>query len=163
MEVPQPPVNRYHLKPNIEKDLRDYQWELALPGLSGQNYIICAPTGSGKTRVAGLVISEHLKQLDSRGKVVFIVNKVPLVQQQRSALQKMIEGVKIDEVSGDVAPHKKAMLSANLRESSSSEDDDRDNEKRFDLDNDIIVCTAGCLINQLDRRAVSLSAMSQHP
>ena len=109
-------AKRYDLKPEIEREIRKYQWELALPGLSGQNYIVCAPTGSGKTRVAGLVIAEHLKSKKGRGKVLFVVNKVPLVQQQRAALEAMIHGAKMTEVSGDMAPHKKALLAASLHE-----------------------------------------------
>ncbi|GFO19617.1 interferon-induced helicase c domain-containing protein 1, partial [Plakobranchus ocellatus] len=42
--------------------LRDYQRELAEAVLSGRNGIICAPTGSGKTRVALHIIIEHLKK-----------------------------------------------------------------------------------------------------
>ena len=45
----------------IEK-LRGYQRELAEPGLQGHNYIICAPTGSGKTRVAAYVVYDHLRR-----------------------------------------------------------------------------------------------------
>ena len=151
-----PAAARYQLKPAVESELRDYQWELALPGLSGQNYIICAPTGSGKTRVAGLIISEHLKKSGGQRKVLFMVNKVPLVRQQRQALEEMIEGVKMMEVAGETAPYKKAMLSASLQPNSEEEG----KEQRFDLSNDIIVCTAGCLLNQLENKAVSLSAIS---
>lgn len=234
------PVGRFRLEPGLEKEIRDYQWELALLGLSGQNYIVCAPTGSGKTRVAGLVISEHLIRMKGRGKVLFVVNKVPLVLQQRLALQRMIHGAKLQEVCGEMAPHKKSMLSpqgrvrnhpseskgrtrassseggatdhpsesqgrAHARSSegdatdhpgnsveegsksqgeamcgamdrpsdsqegatncprdshpSSSEEEDIDGVQ-FSLDNDIIVCTAGCLFNELDSGRMSLSAIS---
>lgn len=155
-DYPLPRTNKYSLKPDIESELRDYQWELALPGLSGRNYIICAPTGSGKTRVAGLIIAEHLRQLQGQGKVLFVVNKVPLVQQQRCALQDMIQGLRIEEVAGDTPLHKKAMLSASLKDSSSSEEEEDD----LNLENDVIVCTAGCLMNQLSFKAMSLSSVS---
>jgi ERCC4-related helicase len=183
-----PPASKYALKPEVEGAIRDYQWELAQPGLSGQNYIVCAPTGSGKTRVAGLVISQHLRHKKGRGKVLFVVNKVPLVQQQRSALQAMIQGAKLEEVSGDVAPHKKAVLSASLLapdhhnssghssnhtpskhlspsdHASSANDlgslEGEEEETWFNFDNDIIVCTAGCLFNELSTKKISLAAVS---
>ena len=44
------------------RELRGYQRELAEPGLRGDNYIICAPTGSGKTMVAAYVVYEHLRK-----------------------------------------------------------------------------------------------------
>ena len=41
--------------------LREYQKELAEPGIRGLNYIICATTGSGKTMAAAYVVYHHLK------------------------------------------------------------------------------------------------------
>lgn len=156
-------TEKYNLLPSVRNELRDYQWELALPGLSGQNYIVCAPTGSGKTRVAGLVISEHLKRKKGLAKVIFVVNKVPLVHQQRTALQDMIQGAKVEEVVGDGPLHKKAVLAAYLAVSSSDEcsDSEKDEDKQFHVcENDIIVCTAGCLKNGILSGNVSLSTIS---
>ena len=45
----------------IDLNLREYQIELAQNALEGKNTIIYSPTGSGKTRVAIHVISEHLR------------------------------------------------------------------------------------------------------
>ncbi|XP_067264780.1 interferon-induced helicase C domain-containing protein 1 [Chanodichthys erythropterus] len=68
--------------------LRDYQMEVARPALEEKNIIICLPTGSGKTRVAVYITKEHLerkKQMGRPGKVVVLVNKVPLVEQHYKA------------------------------------------------------------------------------
>ena len=45
----------------LELTMRRYQYELAAPALSRCNTIICAPTGSGKTRVALYIVQQHLE------------------------------------------------------------------------------------------------------
>ncbi|XP_013816237.2 interferon-induced helicase C domain-containing protein 1 isoform X1 [Apteryx mantelli] len=70
--------------PEPELILRDYQMEVAKPALNGENVIICLPTGSGKTRVAVYITKDHLdkkRRASEPGKVIVLVNKVPLVEQ----------------------------------------------------------------------------------
>ncbi|XP_075385645.1 interferon-induced helicase C domain-containing protein 1 [Tenrec ecaudatus] len=70
--------------PEPELRLRSYQMEVAQPALEGKNIIICLPTGSGKTRVAVYIAKDHLdkkKKTSDLGKVIVLVNKVPLVEQ----------------------------------------------------------------------------------
>ncbi|XP_051842220.1 interferon-induced helicase C domain-containing protein 1 [Antechinus flavipes] len=70
--------------PEPELVLRSYQMEVAKPALEGKNIIICLPTGSGKTRVAVYIAKDHLdkkKKASEPGKVMVLVNKVPLVEQ----------------------------------------------------------------------------------
>lgn len=70
--------------PEPELHLRPYQLEVAQPALEGKNIIICLPTGSGKTRVAVYIAKDHLdkkKEASEPGKVIVLVNKVPLVEQ----------------------------------------------------------------------------------
>ncbi|XP_055966243.1 interferon-induced helicase C domain-containing protein 1 isoform X2 [Sorex fumeus] len=70
--------------PDPELHLRPYQMEVAQPALEGKNVIICLPTGSGKTRVAVYIAKDHLdrkKRASEPGKVIVLVNKVPLVEQ----------------------------------------------------------------------------------
>lgn len=147
-----PTFSKYALKQEVADSIRSYQWELALPGLSQQNYIICAPTGTGKTLVAGLIISEHLQQSENRGRVLFIVNKVPLARQQKGALENMIHGAHIEEVTGEVAQRRKEVL-GHLSPTPGEEQE----RSIPDLGADIIVSTAGCFFNKLKTQQVEMS------
>ncbi|XP_066468192.1 interferon-induced helicase C domain-containing protein 1 [Tiliqua scincoides] len=75
--------------------LRDYQMEVAKPALEGKNIILCLPTGSGKTRVAVYIAKNHLdrkNEAKEHGKVIVLVNKVPLVEQHfRKELQPFLK------------------------------------------------------------------------
>ncbi|KAM4731905.1 interferon-induced helicase C domain-containing protein 1 isoform 2-T2 [Anableps anableps] len=119
-----------------EISLRDYQMEVAWPALEGGNIIICLPTGSGKTRVAVYITQKHL---DSRraegkpGKVVVLVNKIPLVEQHFSTEFSPIlkPKYKVERVSGD------SQLKISFT--------------KIVQGNDIIICTAQILENYLER------------
>ena len=74
----------------MELEPRKYQTELAAPGLQGKNSIICAPTGSGKTIVATMVIKRHVEKFQSEKrpfKVLFLANDILLVIQQGKLLK----------------------------------------------------------------------------
>lgn len=118
---------------------RNYQKELAEPGIKGENYIVVAPTGSGKTLVAALVISEHLK--NRRGKeqhkVIFMVRTRALAEQQQLKLEKYIQGARVELCIG--------AEEGTIHETLS--------QPYFD----IIVCTAGKLAHEIKSGKVSLS------
>eukprot|EP00057_Strongylocentrotus_purpuratus_P003516 XP_003726820.2 PREDICTED: interferon-induced helicase C domain-containing protein 1 [Strongylocentrotus purpuratus] len=86
-------------------NLHDYQEELAKHSLAGKNSVIVAPTGSGKTRVAIAIAINALKEqrgaCKTHKKVVFVVNKVALVEQQKNAFQEFIPDVV--GISGDMS------------------------------------------------------------
>ena len=138
-----PSSMKYEASTSFEPDYklqfepRDYQNELAKPGIEGKNYIIVAPTGCGKTLVAAIIISKHLRKLqdsDDVGKVVFLVNTKPLADQQREALRKHIRGARVECIVGDsICTIKEALKQ-----------------------NDIVVCTAGKFLDELNQDMVSL-------
>ena len=101
--------------------------------------------------MAGLIISEHLKRLKGRGKVMFIVNKVILTHQQKVALEEMIVGARVDEIMGEVATYRKSSLSPG---------DSSTPMKLADLMDDIIVCTAGCFLNELRCKKLKITNIS---
>ena len=105
--------------------------------------------------MAGLIISEHLKGLNGRGKVVFIVNKVILTHQQKVALEEMIIGAKVDEITGEVATYRKNSLSPAGTSGSSSTP-----AKLAHSTDDIIVCTAGCFLNELRCKRLKITSIS---
>lgn len=116
--------------------LRDYQMEVARPALEGKNIIICLPTGSGKTRVAVYITKKHLdcrRAEGQSGKVVILVNKIPLVEQHYSAefLPYLKHTYKVERVSGD------SQLKISFTE--------------IVKKNDVIICTAQILENYLER------------
>ncbi|XP_062905070.1 probable ATP-dependent RNA helicase DDX58 isoform X2 [Mobula hypostoma] len=65
-------------------ELRAYQVELAESAVAGDNTIICAPTGSGKTIVALHIAESHLMESfeGEKRKVAFMATTVPIFQQQ---------------------------------------------------------------------------------
>ncbi|RUS70384.1 hypothetical protein EGW08_021853, partial [Elysia chlorotica] len=79
--------------------LRKYQSELADIALTGRNCIICAPTGSGKTKVAIEIIQEHLKRVPN-AKVAFFANTVHLVLQQHKAIERHLPSYKVLSLTG---------------------------------------------------------------
>ncbi|XP_029980410.1 interferon-induced helicase C domain-containing protein 1 isoform X2 [Sphaeramia orbicularis] len=116
--------------------LRDYQRDVARPALEGKNIIICLPTGSGKTRVAVYITKKHLddrREGGQSGKVVVLVNKVPLVEQHFSSefLPFLKDRYKVERVSGD------SQLKISFTE--------------IVKNNDVIICTAQILENYLER------------
>nr|XP_026695030.1 probable ATP-dependent RNA helicase DHX58 isoform X2 [Ciona intestinalis] len=70
--------------------LRNYQLELAEQALQGNNSLIVAPTGTGKTLVAQHICTEHLRR-NPNSKIVFLVPRVVLVEQQHDAFDSQMK------------------------------------------------------------------------
>ncbi|OWF56284.1 Interferon-induced helicase C domain-containing protein 1 [Mizuhopecten yessoensis] len=77
--------------PDINGDfpLRDYQMEIAQDGLKGENSIIWARTGSGKTRVAVYIMKNHLDN-NPTGKIAFFNTTMTLLDQQYEVIRKFL-------------------------------------------------------------------------
>ncbi|XP_041476462.1 antiviral innate immune response receptor RIG-I-like isoform X2 [Lytechinus variegatus] len=121
--------------------LHDYQEELAEHSLKGKNSVIVAPTGSGKTRVAIAIAMNALMEQNGASqapnKVVFIVNKVALVEQQKKAFQEFIP--EVDGISGDMSSQ--VPLVHQLEQA------------------DVVVLTSQILLNALQDGSFSLSSL----
>ncbi|KAJ8047586.1 putative ATP-dependent RNA helicase DDX58 [Holothuria leucospilota] len=95
--------------PPSQRKLRLYQKELAEPALQGWNTVILAPTGSGKTLVAGEIIQKHFKTSRREPKVAFVVEKKTLADQQETALNTFLNSnidrknqfLRVGKVTGD--------------------------------------------------------------
>ncbi|KAK7483455.1 hypothetical protein BaRGS_00025254 [Batillaria attramentaria] len=105
-------LQRKQLGPQ-DLELRNYQKELAEAALSGLNTIICAPTGSGKTRVATHIIEQHFQAetqapaVDQQGenvsrkrKVVFMAHTGALATQQFKNFKQFLPYLKTVIITG---------------------------------------------------------------
>ena len=123
-----------------DMELREYQEELAAPGLLGKNYILLAPTGTGKTLVAGYIIMHHLNKMLREGrkrKVAFVTPTRQLTVQQKNMLQEYIPGVRaIDNTGASGRPIYPLVRSESI---------------------DVIVCTAGKLRRELKTDSVKIT------
>lgn len=114
-----------------ERKLREYQRELMTAAVSGQNTIICAPTGCGKTIVALGICEEHLKQLRGRAKIAFLATKVDVYEQQYKLFQEHFSSkdpsIRVTGMCGDMALSVRMLIETH----------------------DIVVLTAQILVNAL--------------
>ena len=125
--IHKPPKSFTFIMPEGKK-LREYQKELAATGMEGVNYIVCAPTGTGKTLIASMVVADHLAKRPD-GKVLFLVNKVPLAEQQCKEVKQYIPDLQAQFITGDSGIQ--LSLFQLLR------------------DNNMVVCTDGVFLNEL--------------
>ena len=135
-------VIKYTIKlKKAEHRVRDYQKELAQPGMEGKNYIFIAPTNSGKTLVAAMVISDHLNkhQLRSPCHVAFVVPTKPLADQQMSELDGFIPEAMVDVYTGATS----AKVADSIKQN-----------------NNISVCTAGKLLEEIKAKQVKFDQLS---
>ena len=110
--------------------------ELASYGIKGLNYVACAPTGTGKTLIASMVVANHLNN-NPKGKVLFLVNKVPLAEQQCYEVKNYIPHLQAQFITGDSG----TQISLH----------------QLFHENNMIVCTNGVFLNELKMALLSSS------
>ncbi|CAM4674469.1 unnamed protein product [Leuciscus chuanchicus] len=119
-----------------ERKLREYQKELA-DAAEGQNTIICAPTGCGKTIVAVAICEQHLKKCPGRAKIVFLATKVDVYEQQYKLFKEHFSitdpSIKITGMCGDMDLSVRLLIESH----------------------DIVVMTAQILVNALQSGEVA--------
>ena len=133
-----PKKKHFELKETFK--LREYQKELGQPGVEGKNYILVAPTGTGKTLVAGYIIMHHLKRLYESGrpgKVVFITPTQQLTFQQKQKLQQYIPGITAVEITGAMGQPMNPLIRS--------------------IFVDVIVCTSGKLRQEIRIKRVHIT------
>ena len=125
---------------------RGYQVELAQPGIEGKNYIVVAPTNSGKTLVAALVIADHLekKSVNRPPKVVVVVKTRTLADQQTDRLGEYIPNARVECRTGNRNFSRELQL--HIQDALPN--------------SDVIVCTAGKLLDELKKEMVALQEIS---
>ena len=130
----------FKVQPKSGQKVRNYQYELAEPGIQEKSYILVAPTNSGKTLVAALVIADHLnkRKNDSICHVGFIVPTKPLADQQMEKLKALISGVKVSIFTGGI----RVSIAESIKVSH------------------ISVCTAGKLYDEIYYKRVAISQFS---
>ncbi|KAK7132848.1 hypothetical protein R3I93_019176 [Phoxinus phoxinus] len=113
-----------------ERKLREYQKELT-DAAEGQNTIVCAPTGCGKTIVAVAICEHHLKKLPGRAKIVFLATKVDVYEQQYKLFKEHFSitdpNIKVTGMCGDMEMSVRLLIESH----------------------DIVVLTAQILVNAL--------------
>ena len=139
--VQQPALN-FSVKLKDGWSVRDYQRELAQPGIEGKNYIIVAPTGSGKTLVSALIISDHLQkrhdQQLSSCHVAFIASTRLLAEQQMKNLAELLPAAKVNFYTRDT----NRLVAESIKL------------------NNITVCTAGKLLSEIKAKKVQFYQFS---
>ena len=148
-----PACDKFAVQMKQGQKVRSYQHELAKPGIDGENYIIFAPTNSGKTLTAALVISDHLKRnpREQKGlgpKVIMVVKTRLLADQQTKRLKEYIPGARVECSRGN-----------------DCEEDSQQSEQLPSVSDalrrsDIVVCTAGKVVDGLRKGNLAINNVS---
>ena len=145
----QPKTKEYAVQMKTGQAVRNYQHELAAPGIEGKNYIVVAPTNSGKTLVAALIIADHLeknKQQKKSPRVAVVVKTRPLADQQRERLAEFIPSAVVECRTGNRGDIKERLQQLHIKDALPH--------------SEIIVCTAGKLLDEFKKEMVAMREFS---
>ena len=142
-------MKEYTVQMKEKQAVRNYQHELAAPGIEGKNYIVVAPTNSGKTLVAALVIADHLeknKKQKRSPRVAVVVKTRPLADQQRERLAEFIPSAVVECRTGNRGDIKERQQQLHIKDALPH--------------SEIIVCTAGKLLDEFKKGMVAMREFS---
>ena len=131
------------------QSVRMYQHELAAPGIRGENYIVVAPTNSGKTLVVALIIADHLEKKKGQKmspRVAVVVKTRPLADQQCEKLAEYIPKAVVECRTGNRGSVEERQRQLHIKDAL--------------VHANIIVCTAGKILNEFKTGMVTLSEFS---
>ncbi len=112
--------------------------ELAQRGTEGENCLILAPTSSDKSTVTGIIVSTHLLRRGGRGRVVILADTEDSAQELAERMQTVVPQSKVSvctSADGTTA----AAVHRDL------------------VDSEIVVCTAGKLLESLQEKRMSFT------
>lgn len=130
----------------------DYQMELYSKAMKA-NGVCFLPTGTGKTLVASLVIG-HMLALNPSRQVVFLVDRVLLVLQQRDYLRKELAHVRVADERGPFKGTRPIRIGAVCGEMRKLEGNARIYEQ------DVLIITADCYRNHLNNGTLRFDDVS---
>jgi len=130
----------------------DYQMELYCKAMKA-NGVCFLPTGTGKTLVASLVIG-HMLALNPSRQVVFLVDRVLLVLQQRDYLRKELAHVRVADERGPFKGTRPIRIGAVCGEMRKLEGNARIYEQ------DVLIITADCYRNHLNNGTLRFDDVS---
>lgn len=91
---------------------REYQQNILDTVLKNGSSVVVLPTGLGKTLIAVMLMTNLLEK-NKNTKILFLAPTKPLVEQHTASLQKNMQNVSIEQITGIIKPKKRIELIEN--------------------------------------------------
>ncbi|XP_077993196.1 ATP-dependent RNA helicase DHX58-like [Glandiceps talaboti] len=138
---------------------RGYQEELAAPAQRGQNCIICAPTGTGKTHVAIMIAKHHMESSLTEQAKTLDMNLTTIDPSSKLSRKTLFVVNQIHQLNQTYKRLKTFLPLFNIAKRSGASTAKIEFEDLVQI-NDILITTGGVLMNRLEEKKTSLSMFS---